>query len=215
MHSTSAEQPSTGTPTPDQSDARTRLQEDSGRWSATPAPSSGAPRRRGRTRAPTSPCLGTPGPGQRGSARTARRRATQKPPNMSTAAAGAASPHPGHTPGHPPSAFVCVVMPTDPNGEHRHEKPRTTGPPCSSGHQPVVTFNPVSWDTHPSPRPVSRSSRHVTARWPRHSSQLLRRHDECRRAGRDSSALTITGRGLPQGASPKPGGHRSRRPAKE
>lgn len=105
MHSTSAEQPSIGTPTPDQSDARTRLQEDSGRWSAMPAPSSGAPRRRGRTRAPTSPCPGTPGPGRRGSARTARRRATQKPPNMSTAAAGAASrPAPAswpHTPGIP------------------------------------------------------------------------------------------------------------------
>ena len=28
------------------------------------------------------------------------------------------APHPGHTPGRPSSAFVCVVMTVDPSGEH-------------------------------------------------------------------------------------------------
>ena len=43
---------------------------------------------------------------------------------------------------------VDVVMPTDPSGEHRHENPPVAAPPAVAGHQLVVTFNAVSWDTH-------------------------------------------------------------------
>ena len=113
----------------------------------------------------------------------------------------------------PPVTVARVCWP--PSGRPGHSPPAVTrASPTVVGRRLVVTFPVSRGGTHRSPPAVGRSSRHVPSRWPRRSSQLLRRHDERRRAGRDSEGLDDHHRQAGRGACPhKPRGHRRTAPA--